>query len=438
MMMALVVVTVFVAVLMAGVPSATAESAWILGDEGEACNSVCARNSKSCNADHQSLVTSEVLFKEKLSMAGYESGEVLNEAGDKRCQYVTSRRYAGAPFVADGGKTCVFLTPGRKSVCKRPWVRSHKPLCYCEDTTPDPCAGFQCGDNAVCVSPDGTPKCVCLPGLIGDPDVICDYDDCKHEPCSNGGTCVDDIGSYSCLCPDGYVGNDCEIKNTTPVPTTATGNTTPVPTTATESEDCTVAEVGSSSTNPKTVTIASGVKCPTLVDKSNWLDGHTWPDTFSVHQNETEVTVTRTDEPHGWRMNLRFTCCAERLDEDVCKNTDFRAKSNDPGSTEIALKDKEGNGCSWYEKKPKYCGSYDTKEFQANTMCCVCKAGARETCTDTDNGEKDKSGRGCSEYQRSWCGTLDTDTFNSWEMCCACNGEEDTKQDEEQKTGQGD
>jgi hypothetical protein len=238
MMMALVVVTVSVAVLMAGVPSATAESEWILGDEGEACNSVCARNSKSCNADQQSLVTSEELFKEKLSMAGYESGEVLNEAGDKRCQDVTFRRYAGAPFVANGGKTCVFLTPGRKSVCKRPWVRSHRPLCYCEDTTPDPCAGFQCGDNAVCVSPDGTPKCVCLPGLIGDPDVICDYDDCEHEPCSNGGTCVDDIGSYSCLCPDGYVGNDCEIKNTTPVPTTATGNTTPVPTTATESVDC--------------------------------------------------------------------------------------------------------------------------------------------------------------------------------------------------------
>jgi len=123
MMMALVVITVSVAVLMAGVPSATAESTWILGGKGEACNLVCEGIGKRCNKDRQSTITSKESFEVAYSEAGHQMCE------DK---YVTQRKYAGAPFVADDGKTCVFLTKGAKSVCTPPLVPDHKPLCYCE------------------------------------------------------------------------------------------------------------------------------------------------------------------------------------------------------------------------------------------------------------------------------------------------------------------
>jgi len=309
---------------------------------GEACNSVCARNgNQTCNANVQSEVINEERF-----------GIALSQAGHPMCKRVIKRRYFWGPFVADNGNTCVFLTPGFKSQCTQPKEPTHRPLCYCED----PCVGFQCGDNAVCDSLGGTPECVCPPGLIGDPDVICDKDDCKDVTCKNGGTCVDAIGSYSCLCPYGYVGNDCEMN------------------------------------------------------------------------------------------------------EDVCKNTDFRAKSNDPGSKEIALKDKEGNGCSWYEEKPKSCGSHDTKEFQANTMCCVCKSGARD-CSENLTWETKKEvnwkrGWKCNDYiSNQWCENggigsawnsdwswmQDADGLDARDVCCACGGKGlDTKQDEEQKTGGGD
>ena len=48
-----------------------------------------------------------------------------------------------------------------------------------------------------------------------------------------------------------------------------------------------------------------------MVDKTNWLDGHTWGDTFSVAQNGHRLTITRTDLNQGWGMDLQFRCCSE-------------------------------------------------------------------------------------------------------------------------------
>ena len=55
--------------------------------------------------------------------------------------------------------------------------------------------------------------------------------------------------------------------------------------------------------------IDSGYKCPTTVDKTNWLDGYNYGDTFSVVQTGNQVTVTRTDHNGGWGMDLKFRCC---------------------------------------------------------------------------------------------------------------------------------
>ena len=72
---------------------------------------------------------------------------------------------------------------------------------------------------------------------------------------------------------------------------------------------CTTALVGSSSENSKTITIDPGFTCPASIDKSNWLNGPTYRDTFSVTQAGTELTVTRTDSSNGWGMDLKFKCC---------------------------------------------------------------------------------------------------------------------------------
>ena len=43
----------------------------------------------------------------------------------------------------------------------------------------------------------------------------------------------------------------------------------------------------------------------------NWLGGHSYADTFSVDQRETEIVVTRTDSTTGWGSLLQFHCCGK-------------------------------------------------------------------------------------------------------------------------------
>ena len=77
---------------------------------------------------------------------------------------------------------------------------------------------------------------------------------------------------------------------------------------------CTTAWVGDSRYNSKVVIISDGFKCPTNIDKNNWIGGDNacntcYDNTFSIIQNGTYVTVTRTDQNLGWEMNLKFSCC---------------------------------------------------------------------------------------------------------------------------------
>ena len=63
----------------------------------------------------------------------------------------------------------------------------------------------------------------------------------------------------------------------------------------------------------KTVDMETGYQCPKLVNQTNWMDGQTWPDTYSVDQTPNTIKVTRTDSTDGWAMNLRFQCCKGRI-----------------------------------------------------------------------------------------------------------------------------
>jgi len=109
----------------------------------------------------------------------------------------------------------------------------------------------------------------------------------------------------------------------------------PAPTTGEPQKGCTIAEVGSSWSSSKSITIDDGFKCPTTVDQTNWLDGHHFGNTFLVAQNGSRVTITRSDQATSWGMDLRFMCCPEKASE---SNKDWCCKvvmvhGNTPGES---------------------------------------------------------------------------------------------------------
>ena len=73
--------------------------------------------------------------------------------------------------------------------------------------------------------------------------------------------------------------------------------------------DCITVNVGSGSSNPKTVSGKNGYKCPSYVDKYNWFGTANHGDSFSVAQTGAQVIVTRLDHNGAWGMNLKFECC---------------------------------------------------------------------------------------------------------------------------------
>ena len=78
--------------------------------------------------------------------------------------------------------------------------------------------------------------------------------------------------------------------------------------------------------------------------------------------------------------------------------------------------DSTGDDCAWYESYPDTCGYYDTRNFFAESMCCVCGGGVThdvEACTDTNNDLGDAWGDKCDWYNAnpSGCGLYDTEEF---------------------------
>lgn len=114
---------------------------------------------------------------------------------------------------------------------------------------------------------------------------------------------------------------------------------------------------------------------------------------------------------------------AGKAPEPACRDTNEKAK------------DGSGETCEWYESNPEWCGKYDTNEFNALLMCCVCSwefakdAAASnyvkpDDCDNTDFGVfSDLYGSGCDFYEKypKFCGAYDDDDFVAKDMCCICN-----------------
>ena len=86
----------------------------------------------------------------------------------------------------------------------------------------------------------------------------------------------------------------------------------PGPTDPPGGRKCFTLSVGSSNKNAKRllyVLPSSTFICPSKVNKTNWLGGARFRDTFIVIQNDASVTVKRTDSNGGWGMSLQFKCC---------------------------------------------------------------------------------------------------------------------------------
>ena len=120
--------------------------------------------------------------------------------------------------------------------------------------------------------------------------------------------------------------------------------------------NCVIAEVGSGK-GSKNIPMGTGYQCPELVDITNWMDGHTWPDKFSVYQTPNTITVTRTDLRDGWGMNLRFHCC-----QDSC-GTGYAYHSGDVVNENALWKTSEGCrkqclgmlACNFWDYGKGYC-----------------------------------------------------------------------------------
>ena len=113
-----------------------------------------------------------------------------------------------------------------------------------------------------------------------------------------------------------------------------------------------------------------------------------------------------------WEFSSNSMCCS------CGGGIDAQAPHCDDNNTSW-YGDATGDGCEWYDSYPSTCGSYDTYEFYANSMCCSCGGGV---CDDSNGSAADWGGDGCDWYvgNESWCGSFDDDDFIASTMCCAC------------------
>ena len=77
---------------------------------------------------------------------------------------------------------------------------------------------------------------------------------------------------------------------------------------------CKTLDIGKKQNGPKELSFDEEYKCPTVVDKTVWLNQEEYSDTFSVEQRGMKVIVTRTDSGDGtlgWGMSLKIECCKD-------------------------------------------------------------------------------------------------------------------------------
>ena len=179
--------------------------------------------------------------------------------------------------------------------------------------------------------------------------------------------------------------------------------------------NCVVAEVGLGK-GSKTIEMESEYQCPKLVDKTNWMDGHTWPDKYSVDRIRNKINVTRIDSTDGWGMNLRFQCCKDeyqgpeldchRMDWQECLKFDGPCCMNGGNCMESSSTPKNGNICSCPHR---YIGQYceiDTKIDSCANYClnggtCVVDANGAPRCNCLQTFDYDENQR--VEYEGIRC-----------------------------------
>ena len=76
---------------------------------------------------------------------------------------------------------------------------------------------------------------------------------------------------------------------------------------------CIEVEIGSSTSNFKTVTVPGVDTCPDVINNTNWLGDFPHADSFNISVSGDQVTATRTDAQESWGMILRFTCTSTRI-----------------------------------------------------------------------------------------------------------------------------
>lgn len=135
------------------------------------------------------------------------------------------------------------------------------------------------------------------------------------------------------------------------------------------SENKYIVTVGNSGHNTKTVDY-DVESCPSVVDASNWLDGYTYPDKFSVVVSAGKITVKRLDANHGWGMHLKFKCKAARSNYDHkykgCVNGHNLVKYTGKSVNECAELCDARSDCKAFEYGMNYGGngSYRAKDCQ--------------------------------------------------------------------------
>jgi len=91
-------------------------------------------------------------------------------------------------------------------------------------------------------------------------------------------------------------------------------------------------------------------------------------------------------------------------------------------NTDRGTTDSGGDDCYWYNPTVTgYCGTYDTEDFFAKSMCCECGGGLTYDCLDTNTDSYgnllgDSSGDGCGWYgypNEGYCGLYDHGEFDA-------------------------
>jgi len=77
----------------------------------------------------------------------------------------------------------------------------------------------------------------------------------------------------------------------------------------------------------------------------------------------------------GGKDSLEYGGCPQQCigTGDMENKVYTEEKVQDCMDTDRGEKDSDGNGCSWYVDNPDKCAKFDTNAFKAFEMCCACK-----------------------------------------------------------------